>query len=230
METYYDIHTHGTVPVCSEDGTRVVCLRSVSVASPSECAAVTTSSIHSSTNTFFSVGWHPWHAAPAPGELQESLRQLLRCNNVLAVGEAGLDALRGASMEVQERLFRLQAEMAESNRLPVMIHGVKTMDRLYALHKALRPTTPWILHGFRGKPEQLRQWLRLSGTYVSFGEHFNVESARCCPADRFLLETDESSRSIVSIYKEIARARTEQECHLRNQQWQNWHAIFRSKS
>ena len=53
----------------------------------------------------------------------------------------------------------------------------------------LKPTQPWLIHGFRGGPEQMNQ-LYSHGILVSFGLKHNPESLRQVPSDRLFLETD----------------------------------------
>lgn len=223
METYFDVHTHKTDTPEAPNGVRVLQLRSISVAQPAECAALIAPRKENDSNTYYSVGWHPWHTIPSLQELENTLTKFLENERVIAVGEAGLDSLRGAPLEIQEPLFLLQARLAEIHHLPLVVHCVKTIDRIYALRKEMHPTIPWILHGFRGKPEQMMQWLRLPGTLVGFGARFHEESVHRCPTDRFLLETDESPQSILSIYKEVARVRKEDKHQLCAQLQQNWH-------
>ncbi|HBC29326.1 MAG TPA: hydrolase TatD [Prevotellaceae bacterium] len=144
-------------------------------------------------------GIHPWqahlpHTLPhGPGTL-------------LAIGECGLDTHAPAPMPTQTDVLRAQLRMAEEWRLPVILHCVKCLDTLLALHKAMRPSVPWILHGFRGKPQQLRSLLD-AGVHVSFGFRFNPESLVACPTERLLLETDEDTRPVGLLYQEVARLR-----------------------
>ena len=94
-----------------------------------------------------SVGIHPWHAS----EWQiEHLDELATDPRVVAIGEAGFDTLRGPSAEIQTRIFRHQALLAERLGKPLIIHCVKAWDALLEQQRLLRPETPWIIHGFRG--------------------------------------------------------------------------------
>ena len=61
---------------------------------------------------------------------------------------------------------------------------------------------PWIIHGFRGKP-QLAQQLLNKGFYISLGEKFNPETVSIIPVDRLLFETDESPLNINKIIDNI---------------------------
>ena len=61
---------------------------------------------------------------------------------------------------------------------------------------------PWIIHGFRGKP-QLAQQLLNNGFYISLGEHFNPQTVTIIPTNRLLFETDESTLDINTIIENI---------------------------
>lgn len=111
-------------------------------------------------NVWYSIGIHPWHTNATPDELDKALSILANAATdprVVAIGEAGLDAIRGADAETQERIFTAQIQIAERHQLPLIIHCVRRYGRLMELHKHLHPTTQWVIHSFRGKPELARQ-------------------------------------------------------------------------
>ena len=88
----------------------------------------------------------------------------------------------------------------------LVIHAVKAYDDIIRIHKAERPKQPWIIHGFRGKPETAGQLIR-EGLYLSFGEYYNHESLKFVPLDRLFLETDEGNMPIDKLYRKAARIR-----------------------
>lgn len=143
-------------------------------------------------------GIHPWRADEVPS--------LPDISDKLAIGECGLDVLRGPSMEIQMQVFRQQIAWSEENGKPLIIHCVRALDHLLSLRRELRPEMPWMLHGFRGKPQQLRSLLA-AGFYVSFGFCHNEESLRSCPLERLMLETDDVPRSIIELYNKVADIR-----------------------
>lgn len=111
-------------------------------------------------DVWYSIGIHPWHTDTTDDELDKALATLSAAAadpRVVAIGEAGLDALRGADADTQERIFTAQIQIAERLQLPLIIHCVRRYGRLMELHKQLRPTTQWVIHGFRGKAELARQ-------------------------------------------------------------------------
>lgn len=136
----------------------------------------------------YSVGVHPWDAA-GPVDWDE-LEAFLRHPAVVAVGECGLDALRGPSLEAQERVFRRQVELAERLRKPVVLHVVRAMEPLLRIKREMAPAQPWIWHGFRGKPEQARQLVR-AGIAVSLGRIYNKEVPQGVPPLMLFRESDD---------------------------------------
>lgn len=153
----------------------------------------------------YSVGIHPWDAAAATPEALEALRQAAAHPQVVAIGETGIDTLKGAPMFRQLPAFRAQAEIAESAGKPLVIHDVRGHDMILAMYKDIKPRQPWIIHGFRGKPT-VAAMLALPGIYFSMGERFNAESLRGIPAERRLAETDDSALTIEDILAAQANA------------------------
>ena len=139
---------------------------------------------------FYSVGIHPWKAAEATPEDWAWVEAHAADPRVFAVGEAGLDALRGPSLAVQEEAFRRQVALSERVGKPLIIHVVRRIDDILRLHRELRPRQPWIVHGFRGGPEQARQ-LVSAGLYLSLGRRYNEKVPEAIPRDKILRETDE---------------------------------------
>ncbi|MCR5314087.1 MAG: TatD family hydrolase [Bacteroidaceae bacterium] len=159
-------------------------------------------------NAYLSCGIHPWHVNDTWKEQFENLPFEAKKNSVLAIGECGLDKLFVGNFRQQIEAFRAQVTLSETLQKPMIIHCVKAFDELLAIHKEISPSQKWLIHGFRGKPEQAKQ-LMAKGLLLSFGHRYNVETLlyvastyRC-----LYLETDDSSLSIRQIYHQVA-------CHL----------------
>lgn len=147
----------------------------------------------------FSVGIHPWSTLEEPSEtVWNALEQAVALPQVVAVGECGVDTLKGGPMFRQLLVMRRQIELSEKVGKPLIIHDVKAHDVIVGLRKDLRPSQPWIIHGFRGKQSVMKMLLD-AGCMISFGEKYNEESLRAVPADRYLAETDESPLPIEEI-------------------------------
>ena len=143
-------------------------------------------------------GIHPWQA-----DCEFIVPEL---SDKIAIGECGLDALRGPSMKIQQQVLRQQIVLSEKRSNPLIIHCVKALDQLLSLRLEQHPKMPWMFHAFRGKPQQL-QSLLAAGFYISFGFRYNEESLNLCPLERLMLETDDSKRSIVELYNNVATLR-----------------------
>ena len=144
---------------------------------------------------------------------------------LLAIGECGLDVNAEASLEVQSRLLKAQLQFAKHWQLPVILHCVKQLDPLIALRKDMKPHEAWIMHGFRGKPQQLKSLLQ-AGFHVSFGFRFNPHSLLACPIERLLLETDDDERPVRALYEEVASMKGMSKENLAESMRNNFETIF----
>lgn len=135
----------------------------------------------------YSAGIHPWES---DGEKAlEWFDRMAVHPQVVAIGEAGLDKLRGAAPDIQTRLFVHQARRAEEVAKPLIIHCVRAYGELLGLRRLLKPSQPWIIHGFRGKAALARQLLD-AGFCLSFGTQYNPEAYAITPPERLYHETD----------------------------------------
>ena len=156
---------------------------------------------------YYSVGIHPWELTPDNLKQQSDfIIEHLPDKRIVAIGEGGLDKLKGASMEIQTAAFMAQMTLSMEYDLPLILHNVRMTDKILAVKKQFRPGQPWIWHGFRGKPEQVEQ-LQGKGLYLSFGEFYSDEAMRAVSDDRLFLETDESSLDIEELLYRAARVR-----------------------
>lgn len=154
-----------------------------------------------------SVGIHPWEISEGWERQFMEIERMAAESNVVAIGECGIDNMKStADIETQTEVFRAHARLAEKSGKPLIIHCVKSIDRIIALHRDIKPVQPWIIHGFRGKPQQAMQLVN-AGFHISLGEHFNQKSAEAIPAERLFVESDESQLPINGIYAAIAGAK-----------------------
>ena len=155
-----------------------------------------------------SIGLHPWHAKLENLELQlKYLRVLARQPNVKLIGECGLDALKGDSLENQLLIFEQQIVLAEELKKPLIIHCVKRFAELIALKEKLKVKVPMIIHGFN-KNKELGFQLLDKGFLLSFGAAVLKEDSGASElvkqTGNFFLETDDSETSIEEIYRTVA--------------------------
>lgn len=155
----------------------------------------------------FSVGIHPWQTDNHDiDQLFEQVNRVISDPRVVAVGETGIDRLRGADIKVQTEIFSRHVQLAASFGKPLVIHTVRATDILLPILKRTSEAVPVIIHGFRGKPIEAMQLIN-TGAYISLGERFNPDTAQVIPHEKLLAETDESTLPIHAIISKIAEAR-----------------------
>ncbi|MDD2285022.1 MAG: TatD family hydrolase [Paludibacter sp.] len=154
-------------------------------------------------NIFFSAGIHPWDAGNIRSAWIENMEILLNFEQLIAVGECGLDKNSPASIEKQIEVFELQINLSESNKKPLIVHCVGCYNELMSLYKAFSPKQPWIIHGFRAKPEMAVQLTR-AGMYISYGEKFNPQSVQATPVKKILVESDDCEVPLQELYLAVA--------------------------
>lgn len=154
------------------------------------------------------VGLHPWDSEGIEiRSAEEVLSEAVADERVVAIGEVGIDPLRGVDVARQEELLRVQLAMAATVELPVMFHIVRRFDILMRLHREMRPKQAWGVHGFRGNVEVVKQLSR-AGIYVSIGLKYNAVAVRELPEELLLLETDEApEREIARVVAMVAETR-----------------------
>jgi TatD DNase family protein len=154
-------------------------------------------------------GIHPWHLSSENiDDFVGKVKSFAASNNIVAVGEAGFDKLKGPDMQTQAKAFQAQVEISEEIKKPLYIHCVRAWDELMPAHKRLRPKMPWMIHGFRGNVELAMQLLS-KGMYLSFWFDFVIrpESSKLLkslPTERIFLETDGANVDIRDLYKKVA--------------------------
>ena len=160
-----------------------------------------------------SIGLHPWEMDENWQEHIAMIRKEASREDVWAIGECGLDKVHGESLILQMEAFRAQIAIAEKVQKPMVIHCVRAFDELLMLRRELetngrqegREPQPWVIHGFRGKPEQAKQMMT-KGMLLSFGHQYNVETLRFVftSSRPFFLETDDLHLSVHQIYEQVA--------------------------
>lgn len=156
------------------------------------------------SNQFFSSAIHPWKADDSEVQFKHLLR-VASDKRIVAIGETGLDKIKGPSLDIQTELFNQHIALSEKLKKPLIIHAVKAWQQLYHIRKDAKPTQPWIIHGFRGNPQITEQMARV-GYMFSIGERFNANSLPHIPEDSLFCETDESTIGISEVYQQVADA------------------------
>jgi len=167
---------------------------------------------------YAAVGIHPGEAVPLILEMRREMGELTGKPRVKAMGEIGLDFMRGrAKPEVQKELFSYQVALAKQAGLPIDIHySHNAHDEVMSiLRKEKGSSLKGIAHGFDGDLRMLRDWLDLD-FYISIGSAslgmmislhdlppIQDEVIKAIPAERLLTETDSMARMSVSRWKNM---------------------------
>lgn len=156
---------------------------------------------------WYSVGFHPWYDVD---RLTDDdfilLEQCARHPQVLTIGETGMDSLRGADIDIQARVFTRHLQVAASVDKPVVVHSVKTAQRiLNERHKANLDRVTLAIHGMRAN-ERVARTLLDAGCYLSFGMRYNPTTLLSTPLDRLLIETDDALDTINEVATSVAAA------------------------
>ena len=160
---------------------------------------------------FYSVGIHPWdvHKIDSTKDVASVYTLAEQHSQIIAIGECGLDRFAEANDVDQYNVFYKLITVSESVRKPLIIHCVKRYNMIAYLHRDRSPKQAWILHGFSANSNVLSPLLSIPGIYFSIGEKFNPEAVKLIPAERLLIETDESTLPIEEIANRVAVARGE---------------------
>ena len=164
----------------------------------------------------YSVGIHPWHSLQADAAMLDLLATLASHPQVVAIGETGLDALRGAPLERQLELLERHIAVAQRVGKPVVAHCVRTSQQLAAAWRRMAPGVALAVHGFRGNANVARTLLD-AGCYLSYGIRFNPAALAITPLDRLLIETDDGQAPIGDVLAAVGRALRLQPEHLERQ-------------
>jgi TatD DNase family protein len=170
-----------------------------------------------------SIGIHPWFATKNEIDfLYENLKTSANNNNILAIGECGLDKLRGPDLKTQIEIFSIQAQLANELGKPIIIHCVKAFDELMKLHESVKPSTPWIIHGFQKNWKLAKQLINM-GLRLSFGSHILQNTASLnevlenIDLQMLFLETDNNNQiSVIELYTYLSELRGIAENELKN--------------
>ncbi len=194
---YIDIHVHGGSPASG-----VFILESLMAHEEKLPVAL--------AGVAYTYGIHPWFLNEGNHrQLLISVANSVINPEIIAIGEAGFDRLRGPSMLIQRIAFEEQIAISEEIGKPVVIHCVRAWDQLLSVQKKLKPRMPWLVHGFRGNRELAGQLLA-KGMYLSLWFDFALKPEsgkllRSLPINRIFLETDGAEADIRNIYIKVAK-------------------------
>jgi len=154
-----------------------------------------------SDSIFPTVGIHPHDAKLYTEEIDLKLRDFLKNENCVAVGEIGLDYYYDHSpKEIQKEVLKKQLKMAVDFNLPVIIHTRDAEKDTIEILKEFNEKNSHIkilLHCFSGTQFLADELLKLKNIYFSFSGIITFKKAqevrdvaKIIPLDKILVETD----------------------------------------
>jgi TatD DNase family protein len=142
------------------------------------------------------AGIHPHEAQGEKSKMNE-LIELVKNENVAAVGECGLDYhYMHSPKESQREVFLKQLEISKKLNKPLVIHSREAMDdTLLILENEKLPAAGCVLHCFSGNLQEAQRAISL-GCYLAFGGVITFKNASAAevaagvPLEKIILETD----------------------------------------
>jgi len=148
---------------------------------------------------FATAGVHPHRASAYDGETDTLLRELAGHDEVVAIGETGLDYFRDFSpRDAQRSAFEAQIRIAMDTGLPFFLHQRDAhADFIAILREHRDQLNEIVVHCFTGSREELHECLDLD-CHIGItgwicderrGTHMKAYMADI-PSDRLMIETD----------------------------------------
>lgn len=158
-----------------------------------------------------SIGLHPWHLDKwdEPGNLMEKLYHACSSENVIFIGEAGLDKIKNPDMDFQSEIFKTHIHISEKLKKPLVIHCVRAYEELLSIYKQENPAQVWINHGFDSSPEMAVDLVK-KGIYISLGERLLKKKEKAekilhsVPLSMIFIETDDGGSTIDDLYEQVS--------------------------
>jgi TatD DNase family protein len=148
---------------------------------------------------FATAGVHPHHASDYRDETDNLIRDFATRQEIVAVGETGLDYFRDFSpRDAQRASFDQQIQIAIDTGLPLFLHQRDAHDDFFAMLRSHRDQlNEVVVHCFTGNKTELREYLDLD-CHIGItgwicderrGTHMKA-FMQDIPADRLMIETD----------------------------------------
>ena len=190
-----DTHAHLTTRLNPHDG-QVKLDAVILAASSIEDSVENLEIAKKADNLFPSVGIHPGEVGENIDNQINYLDNLLsQYENIVAVGECGLELVEQYDLKNQTKLFRGQIALSLKHNKPLIVHSREASDeilKILADYKGLRG----VIHCYTGGKKRIKKFLDLPGEW-SFGLDGNLtyeagleQVAVMIPKDRLVAETD----------------------------------------
>ncbi len=180
---------------------------------------------------FLSCGIHPWLInLQWKNQIQQLEQNLQNLEQLVAVGECGLDRIKGADWKLQQVVLDAHIQLANQYKKPLILHLVKSYSDILAYASNIQ--VPWIIHGFKGNRIEAEQLIK-KGARFSFGPRLmlekNIQETLCSiPTEFIYLETDTKPIDIQSQYIYAAQLRNMSVEMLKEVIWTNFARDFKT--
>ena len=180
--------------------------------------------------TICSVGIHPWYIHEDINAQFSLLKSDAINENVLAIGECGLDKITETDWTTQVKIFEKQIQLANDLHKPLIIHCVRAYQEVFTILKDQKVTVPVIFHGFNKKAE-LGNSILNQGYFVSLGTSIlqgnQDDFIQSVDLNKIFFETDNKSTNVVDIYSYFCNVRKIMMYDLQEQIIKNFQNVFR---
>jgi TatD DNase family protein len=200
---YFDHHTHiSGPPSIASEITNIFSIDASNFEDLGKISEIT------SMGHGFTIGLHPMSYNFMTFENVSRIIDQNR-DDILGIGECGLDTRIAVPRQHQIELFTAHAEMAREMHLPLIIHCVRSYDDIVHLHQRLKPSNPWIIHGFN-RSESIAIKLLDQGILLSIGKelldpgHPISNFFKKIAEYPFFLETDGKDIAIQTLYQQAS--------------------------
>ncbi len=147
----------------------------------------------------YSLQFHPWDLPAQRKSLPDGIAEALQA--ATALGEVGLDRLRGPELAVQSAFLKELLDLAEALGKPVVFHVVRAWPEFFSI--AGKYSFRKLVHGFFGNPRRLQELLAREFFVSLSPKAFTVpgmaETLQNVPWDRLGFESDASGVPVAEI-------------------------------
>lgn len=149
-------------------------------------------------NVFGAVGIHPEEAKKYSPDAELQIKDFLKNDKILAVGEIGLDYYWDRSyIDLQKEIFIKQVNIAQEVGKSIIVHDREAHQDSFEILKNVDTTvSPVIMHCFSGSVEFAKECIK-KGFYIAVGGVLTFKNAkklketvRQIPLEYILTETD----------------------------------------
>ena len=167
---------------------------------------------NSEKNHHFALGIHPWFIDDHQMLDLYSLEVLIEAENPVAVGDCGLDYIKGKDRNKQRYFFDEQVALATRFDLPLIIHSVHATEDVTDLLKSYSKSRG-VIHSYSGNIQEAEILMKMS---FLFGFSHNLsnphayklhEIVKFLPLESILIETDDHNNpdELIQVAERVSR-------------------------